>query len=82
MTLVELRAERSARYSAGCLKRDCAYDHRSRLLLSLPSHSACDVVVPARGKAIVKTDLAVATPLDCYARIGEHAMLSCRVCKG
>ena len=33
--------------------------------------SACDVVVPAHGKAIVKTDLAVATPLDCYARIGE-----------
>ena len=32
--------------------------------------SACDVVVPAHGKAIVKTDLAVATPLDCYARIG------------
>ena len=27
------------------------------------------VVVPARGKAIVPTDLAVATPGDCYARI-------------
>ena len=34
--------------------------------------SAHEVVVPAHGKAIVKTDLAVATPLDCYARIGEY----------
>jgi dUTP pyrophosphatase len=32
--------------------------------------SACAVVVPAHGKAIVQTDLAIATPLDCYARIG------------
>ena len=30
-------------------------------------------VVPAHGKALVKTDLAIATPLDCYARIGEWA---------
>ena len=29
-------------------------------------------IVPAHGKAIVKTDLSVATPLDCYARIGER----------
>ena len=40
--------------------------------------SAYDVVVPAHGKAIVKTDLAVATPLDCYARIGEFdRIISC-----
>ena len=35
------------------------------------SSSAHAVVVPAHGKAIVKTDLAIATPLDCYARIGK-----------
>ena len=39
--------------------------------------SAYEVVVPAHGKAIVKTDLAVATPLDCYARIGIDYSLLC-----
>jgi len=38
-----------------------------------PFFSAHDVVVPARGKTIAKTDLAVAMPFDCYARIGELA---------
>jgi hypothetical protein len=37
--------------------------------------SAHEVVVPAHGKAIVKTDLAVATPLDCYARIGKYTQI-------
>ena len=30
------------------------------------------VVVPANGKAIVPTDLAMATPADCYARICRY----------
>lgn len=33
--------------------------------------SAEDTVVPARGKAIVKTDLSIAIPLNTYARIGK-----------
>lgn len=40
--------------------------------------SAESVVVPARGKAIVKTDLAVATPLDCYARIAPRSGLAAK----
>ncbi len=32
--------------------------------------SAYDVVVPKRGRAIVKTDLAIAIPQNTYARIG------------
>ena len=34
------------------------------------------VVVPARGKAIVPTDLAMATPGDCYARIAPRSGLA------
>mmetsp|Transcript_12146 Transcript_12146/g.36611 ORF Transcript_12146/g.36611 Transcript_12146/m.36611 type:complete len:203 (+) Transcript_12146:117-725(+) len=33
-------------------------------------------VVPARGKALVKTDLAIATPEDCYARIAPRSGLA------
>jgi dUTP pyrophosphatase len=32
--------------------------------------SAYDVIVPARGKALVKTDIAIAIPPNTYARIG------------
>ncbi|KAJ1450769.1 dUTPase-like protein [Pelagophyceae sp. CCMP2097] len=38
--------------------------------------SAKAVTVPARGKAIVPTDLAIATPLDCYARIAPRSGLA------
>lgn len=37
--------------------------------------SAYDYVIPARGKMVVKTDLSVALPTDCYARIGEHPLV-------
>jgi dUTP pyrophosphatase len=33
-------------------------------------NSAYEVIVPARGKALIKTDLAIAVPEDCYGRIG------------
>lgn len=33
--------------------------------------SAEEAVIPARGKAIVKTDLSIAIPLGTYARVGE-----------
>jgi hypothetical protein len=34
------------------------------------ANSAYEVIVPARGKALIKTDLAIAVPEDCYGRIG------------
>lgn len=33
--------------------------------------SAYETVVPAEGKAVVKTDIAIAIPPDCYGRIGK-----------
>ena len=33
--------------------------------------SAVDIVVPKKGKAIVKTDIAIAIPENTYARVGE-----------
>lgn len=39
--------------------------------------SAQDSVVPARGKALVKTDLAIAIPDGTYARIGRINSLQC-----
>ncbi|TYZ60114.1 hypothetical protein PybrP1_010637 [[Pythium] brassicae (nom. inval.)] len=38
--------------------------------------SAYDAVVPARGKALVKTDLAVAVPAGCYARVAPRSGLA------
>lgn len=33
--------------------------------------SAVDTTVPKRGKAVVLTDLAIATPPGCYGRVGK-----------
>ena len=38
--------------------------------------SADNLVVPARGKAMVKTDLSVAIPADCYGRIAPRSGLA------
>ena len=38
--------------------------------------SAYDLVVPAHGKAIVKTDLAIAIPINTYARIAPRSGLA------
>jgi dUTP pyrophosphatase len=38
--------------------------------------SAYDCTVPARGKALVKTDLAIATPENTYARIAPRSGLA------
>ena len=35
-------------------------------------YSAYDVVVPAQGKALVKTDIAVALPQGCYGRVAPR----------
>ena len=33
-------------------------------------YSAYDVIVPAEGKQLVKTDIAIALPTGCYGRVG------------
>ena len=38
--------------------------------------AAYDVVVPAHGKAIVKTDLAISIPVTCYARVAPRSGLA------
>jgi len=38
--------------------------------------SAVDIVVPARGKKMVTTDIAIATPTDCYARVAPRSGLA------
>lgn len=38
-------------------------------------YSAHDVTVPAEGKALVKTDLAIAVPDGCYGRVGRGLCL-------
>eukprot|EP01119_Soliformovum_irregulare_P001546 TRINITY_DN11243_c0_g1_i1.p1 TRINITY_DN11243_c0_g1~~TRINITY_DN11243_c0_g1_i1.p1 ORF type:complete len:148 (+),score=34.31 TRINITY_DN11243_c0_g1_i1:389-832(+) len=38
--------------------------------------SAYDYTIPARGKELVKTDLAVAIPDDCYGRIAPRSSLA------
>jgi dUTP pyrophosphatase len=41
-----------------------------------PPRSAVDTVVPARGKALVKTGLSVAIPEGTYARIAPRSGLA------
>ena len=47
----------------------------TNVLAGFDLSSAYDIVVPARGKAIVKTDLAIAIPPNTYARIGKILQL-------
>lgn len=41
------------------------------LIVGFDLSSAYDIVIPSRGKAIVKTDIAIAIPPNTYARIGN-----------
>lgn len=36
--------------------------------------SAYDVTIPAEGKALVKTDLAISVPEGCYGRVGKFVV--------
>ena len=45
----------------------------SRLAAGYDLSSAYDLIVPARGKALVKTDLEMAIPEGCYGRVGMRA---------
>ena len=49
----------------------------SRLAAGYDLSSAYDLVVPARGKALVKTDLEMAIPEGCYGRVGEGGAIPC-----
>jgi hypothetical protein len=43
--------------------------------------SAYDTVIPARGKSLVKTDIAIAIPQNTYARIGKSVVsVFMRIC--
>ena len=35
-------------------------------------YSAHDITIPAQGKALVKTDIAVAIPANCYGRVAPR----------
>ncbi len=48
----------------------------SRLAAGYDLAAAHDCVVPANGKALVKTDLAIAVPEDCYGRIAPRSGLA------
>jgi dUTPase len=47
----------------------------SALAAGFDLSSAYDAVIPARGKGLVKTDLAIAVPDGCYARVGTLVLL-------
>lgn len=47
------------------------------ILYKLPSlYSAYDLVVPAEGKALVKTDIQIELPEGCYGRVAPRSGLS------
>ena len=46
------------------------------LVLGFDLASAYDVVVPARGRAVVKTGLSIAIPVNTYARIAPRSGLA------
>jgi dUTP pyrophosphatase len=50
----------------------------SRFSAGYDLSSAYDIVVPSRGKAIVKTDLAIAIPPNTYARIAPRSGLAAK----
>ncbi len=41
-------------------------------ILGFDLSSAYDIIIPKGGKAIVKTDIAIAIPQNTYARIGKR----------
>lgn len=48
----------------------------STLAAGFDLSSAYDAVIPARGKGLVKTDLVVAVPDGCYARVAPRSGLA------
>lgn len=48
----------------------------SKMAAGFDLHSAYDLVVPAYGKALVKTDIQVELPEDCYGRVAPRSGLS------
>ena len=52
------------------------FENRPTLRPSLPPHSSTDVIVPAKGRAIVPTGLAIAAPPGTYARVAPRSGLA------
>lgn len=48
----------------------------SALAAGFDLSSAYDAIIPARGKGLVKTDLVVAVPDGCYARVAPRSGLA------
>lgn len=61
-------------HEACCSSRDCRKG--SALAAGYDLSSAHAAVVPAHGKQLIKTDLAISTPLDCYGRIAPRSGLA------
>ena len=54
---------------------DLLNGHVSWRVLRSSENSAYDDVVPARGKALIKTDLSIAIPEGTYAMLGKKETL-------
>lgn len=48
----------------------------SKLAAGYDLYSAYDLVIPARGKALVKTDIQIALPEGCYGRVAPRSGLA------
>ena len=55
---------------------ECHASEAGSLLTESRTRSAAAVMIPARGKAVVPTDLAVACPSGTYARIAPRSGLA------
>ena len=54
----------------------CLPERSSPLAAGFDLVSATDLVIPANGKALVKTDIALALPPGCYGRIAPRSGLA------
>jgi dUTPase len=65
---VDTAGQQEAQGEAGSCSERAITDVQSR---ARSAYSAYDGVVPARGKALLKTDVAIAVPAGTYGRVGE-----------
>ena len=56
--------------SVSCISLDCHL-----ISVGFDLSSAYDITVPARGKALVKTDIAISIPENTYARVGALILM-------
>ncbi len=63
---------RGSPFAAGYDLYRCVIRPYMDFFTAIPSHSAQDVTICPEGKALVKTDIAIAVPEGCYGRVGEN----------